>query len=182
MGRLHDGGEGIMSDLGLQTLNDDQLLDLLQEACAELGQRDPVVRNLAQKSIYAEAERIKVYKDSIAEAIDKARDQYELSVRKEVEVAIQEEFKSGRWNPMGSGEEADLIVAADREVKQRIVAEAQKALQTPAGPNLWLHIQPGCVKASFSGGSGQRQTESVGRIDQKKIDAVIVQLKNTLGV
>ena len=171
-----------MASLGLELLTDDQLLDLLQEACAELGQRDPVVRNLAQKSIYAEAERLKVYKDSIAQAIAKARDNYELSVRKEVEAAIQEEVKSGRWNPMASGEEADLIVAADREVKQRIVMEAQKALQHPTGPNLWLHIQPGCVKASFSGGSGQRQTESVGRIDQKKIDAVILQLKGVLGV
>ena len=171
-----------MADLGLSALSDDQLLELLQEACGELGQRDPVVRNLAQKTIYSEAERLAVYKRSIETAVKVAKADYEQSVRRDVEQAITEDVRMGRWKPLDSSEEAALVVQEDRRMKQVLVAEAQKALASPSGPTLWLHIQPGCVKASFQGPNGQRQTQSVGRVSQPKIERLIESLKATLEV
>ena len=38
-------------DLGLDTLSDDQLVELINEACIELAVRDPIVRKLAQGCI-----------------------------------------------------------------------------------------------------------------------------------
>lgn len=170
-----------MSDLGLNTLTDDQLLDLLQEACAELGQRDPVVRTLAQKSIYAEADRIRVFKDSIEGAVEKARREYEASIRKESEDLVRNAVATGQWSPMTSTEEGRMAVDTEREIKQRMVLEADKALQLPTGPNLWLHIQPQCVKASYTDSNGTRQTQGV-KVTQAKVDRVMAALREALQV
>lgn len=171
-----------MADLGLNTLNDDQLLDLLTEACAELGQRDPVVRNLAQKQIYAEAERVKAYKDAVGDAVKKARADYEASIRKESRDWVDNLVKTGKWKPVDNCEELAMVLEEDKRRREEIIANSRRSLESKDQVNLWLHIQTGCVKASYFSQGGQRQTESVGKIDAVKIEKVVRALKEALGV
>ena len=115
-------------DLGLSNLTDDQLVDLLQEACAELAQRDPIVRKEAQARISEEGRKIKLLREAKAELLqnEKARGQMlEQAVREavlscrsrqieeiriEVFKVLREEMKDGIWRPLNSTDEAQAVV------------------------------------------------------------------------
>ena len=115
-------------DLGISNLTDDQLVDLLQEACAELAQRDPIVRKEAQARISEEGRKIKLLREAKAELLqnEKARGQMlEQAVREavlscrsrqieeiriEVFKVLREEMKDGIWRPLNSTDEAQAVV------------------------------------------------------------------------
>lgn len=168
-----------MPDLGLNSLTDDQLLDLLVEACAELGQRDPVVRNLAQKSIYSEAERIKIFKESIEEAIEAAKKTYETSIRQESRDLVNGMVKRGEWMPIDSTAEAKLAIESEREVRQQMIREAEASLNAQGGSVFYLNVQPSSIAVSFMS-AGTRQTKTAGRISPVQISGLIQALEKAI--
>jgi len=100
-----------MSDLGASELTDDQLVDLLQEACAELAQRNYVVRNAAQQVILDEAEKMKI----MQKAINKVRKQFAGEIRSQIQKEIAQEVKLGNVRIMTPAEEARLIAKYTNE-------------------------------------------------------------------
>lgn len=104
-------------DLGLKELTDDQAIALLQEVLQELATRDPFVRNIAQKKIVEESEKLDIWKAAAAHAIDLARKHYIAEVRKEIFVAVQKEIANGTVRPLTAAEEAEVIAAQDREAR-----------------------------------------------------------------
>lgn len=170
-----------MSNLGLDQLTDDQLLDLLTEACAELGQRDPLIRNLAQKAIYAEAERVKVFKTSIEAAVAAAKADYEKAVRKEARKLVDDSVKRGKWSPMGANEEVCLAVAAEVERRKELISEAEKALGSTE-QKLWLSISATSINASYMYQGLTRRTTNSNRLNPEKVETLLRALKMTLEV
>ncbi len=125
-----------MADLGLNTLTDDQLLDLLQQACAELSVRDPLVRNLAQVTIDAEAEKLKIkqeaekqrlfgekeaietFQKAVDNAVKKVRQDYQNQIALEVQTEIRKGVTAGDISLLSAEQEAAVAVRA--EIQQRI--------------------------------------------------------------
>lgn len=171
-----------MSDLGLAILTDDQLLELLTEACQELGQRDPVVRDLAQKQIYAEAERVKAYKGAIKKAVIAARKEYEESIRKETREWVDGLVTSGEWSPLGSNEETKVLVEEGKRRREEVIAQARKTLKQPmpAENKLWLNITSTSIAASYTYRGQGRQTTQANQLDHKKVDRFIAELEKCL--
>lgn len=173
-----------MGDLGLSSLNDDQLLELLIEACQELGQRDPIVRNLAQKQIYAEAERIKTYKAAIQDAVREARKNYEDSIRKESREWVDNLVKTGQWKPVNNDDELKIILDEDRRRREEVITQTRAALAQPqsAEQQLWLNITRTSVAASYTYRGQQRQTTQANKLDAAKVQHLIGELKRCLEI
>ena len=149
-------------NLGLSELTDDQLVELLQEACNELAQRDPIVRKAAQETIDKEAIKLKVLREEasvlrltresmeedlrywITQAIERTKKQYQDQLEKDVAEFVKEEIKAGRYRVMDSKEEAQRIANAANVVPVRIhvspgyspqgVADALESLYNVATP------------------------------------------------
>jgi hypothetical protein len=127
-------------NLGLSELTDDQLVELLQEACNELAQRDPIVHKAAQAAIDHEALKLKAVREEkelqvrvieeesralrfgIAEkeahlryfmrqAIQRATEEYRDQLAKDVSALVKEEIAAGRYRVMTPEEEAVVIAA-----------------------------------------------------------------------
>jgi hypothetical protein len=103
-------------DLGLKNLTDDQLLELLQEACHELGFRDAGVRRLAQDCIFEEAERLKLAKVAAKRSIEQARERYKegliVELAKDATETLEEMLETGEVQLFTPGEESELVVHA----------------------------------------------------------------------
>ena len=117
-------------DLGLSALTDDQLLDLLQQACGELVTRDPFVRGLAQAAIFTESEKLDVIKKEAKKAVENVRREYTQQIGKEVAQSVRDSYKAGKLRLLEPIAEANVATAA--EVKERIalIDEAVKKLKS----------------------------------------------------
>jgi len=124
-------------DLGISTFTDDQLVELLQEACNELAQRDPIVRKAAQQQIDQEALKLKMLREEsyqlrlsreqmeenlrfcIVDAIRRAKKDYMEQLQREVYAKLQEELKAGTYRPLNGTEEAQAVVDAVKEFEHQ---------------------------------------------------------------
>lgn len=131
-------------DLGISLLTDDQLVELLQEACAVLAQRDPIVREAAQKTIDKEAEKLKKKREAalqtirtldnqiadlkraIEVAVREVEKDYIAQLRQEVFEMVQAEVNSGQLKLVTPKREAEWVVEATQL--------AQEALRNHVGP------------------------------------------------
>jgi hypothetical protein len=113
---------------GIDQLTDDQLLELLQEACVELGRRDPIIRGLAQQGIATEAETMVARRAALEKAIEKEQKKYLQEISKEAEEEVQKAAKAGTLRLATPIEEADEIaestIAARIEVVEKIIKQA----------------------------------------------------------
>ena len=172
-----------MADLGLNQLSDDNLFELLVEACQELGQRDPVVRAVSQKAIYAEAEKLKEFKAGALAAVEKEREKCRQLIRKEAKEWVDSLVKSGAWHPLGNGDELKLILEEDQRRRQEVIAETRKALEAgSADQKLWLNITTTSVAASYMYKGTQRQTTQANKLNPAKVDRLIAALKECLEI
>ena len=123
-------------DLGLSELTDDQLLDLLDQACAELAQRDGYVRQLAQQTIVRGAQK----RDAIAEALEPVVrrvkqnyiDQLKRDAAEELEAAMREGLQSGSIR-LDISEETAAVIEAVREGQARFSREELRDPRERAG-------------------------------------------------
>lgn len=123
-----------MADLGLSQLDDDQLVDLLNQAVGEILSRDPVVHRIAQKGIIAAADKQKLFVDALQKEVADARNQYlkhvEQDVRSEIVRAVQAgELDLGKV--VGIQAETKVIVDVTKEqiakMKADLSADPSKA-------------------------------------------------------
>ncbi len=118
-------------DLGLSTLNDDQLLDLLNQACEELRGRDPFVRGLAQAKITDAADNLRIFKENAKEAVQQARHDYERAIGKEIQTEVRRAVSAGELRLIAPADEAEIAV--DAEIKARIALIDEAVAQLKAG-------------------------------------------------
>jgi len=115
-------------DLGISLLTDDQLLELLQEACVELGNRDPVVRKIAQSVISTEAERTKLRREAVHGAVKEVRKRYVRQLKQEIQEQLEIEVRKGA-RVLTVIEEADIVAEFTAKWKEQKKAERIKQLQ-----------------------------------------------------
>lgn len=101
-------------DLGLSSLTDDQLVELLQEACCELAKRAWFVREAAQKVIVTNAEKMQNMRHYYEMAIKKERTKYFEALREEVFRETHDQVIEGWIRVATVEEETDAIVKAAR--------------------------------------------------------------------
>lgn len=115
-----------MNNLGLSQLTDDQLLELLMEMCAELSNRDPIVRKAAQGCITDGATRLKAKREAVHKAVAKARKRYIHQIQQDVIASIDAEFEKGDFPLFSAEEEAKHIYNATQKRKGEL-RQAKKA-------------------------------------------------------
>lgn len=117
-------------DLGLNTLTDDQLLDLLEQACGELANRDRLVREWAQGVISDEAEKLQARREAALEAREELREQYIQLARREAIEYVRELWKTGRLQLFDSpDQEAKVVAGGVMAARKVIVSEIEKELK-----------------------------------------------------
>jgi uncharacterized membrane-anchored protein YjiN (DUF445 family) len=117
-----------MMNLGLSQLTDDQLMELLIEMCAELANRDPIVRLQAQKEIYTEANKLKDKREAMKQAISDMRKNYIKSLKEEIAQAINEQIRRGAIQVLTDKEE--------QNIRESLRAKHLKATETRARTKL----------------------------------------------
>jgi len=104
-------------DLGLASLTDDQLVDLLDEACRELSTRAWFVREAAQRTITSNAQKLTDLEIAIKWAVGKTRDEYLAQLKQDVLAFVQQEVQTGNLRVMTPEEEAKAIASKNSEVQ-----------------------------------------------------------------
>ncbi len=132
-----------MADLGLGALTDDQLLELLQQACGELAARDPLVANLAQATIFSEADKLKALKEGAREAVLAVRKKFEQQVAADVAKSVRQKYKDGKLTLLTAEEEVKLAVKSEIQTRIALIDEAVAQLKgggIPSGERFAFEI------------------------------------------
>lgn len=119
-------------DLGLEELTDDQLLDLLQQACLELARRDGYVRQLAQRTIVTAAEKMKALREVAEPLVLQIKREYIAQLKQEVESEMREALQSGVIR-LNMAEETAAVVAAVQEAHAAFLRTEMKPPNERAG-------------------------------------------------
>lgn len=132
-------------DLGLNKLTDDQLLELLQQACAELAIRDHYVRNLAQQTIFTEAEKLKAMKQEMEGAVAAAKAEHVAQLRQEIEAEVRRAVSAGEIQLFQPGEEPKIVVQTDLDVRAKMIQEikAREQEMRQGSVQMLLALRPG---------------------------------------
>jgi hypothetical protein len=115
-------------DLGLNRLTDDQLLELLQQLCQELGNRDPFLVSLAQAQIFSAAELLELRRKAMAVAVREAGIEYAQAIQGEADAWLREELRKGTVRLLPPGVEARLAAQSGLEAKMRAIDEIAQAI------------------------------------------------------
>lgn len=134
-----------MPDLGLNALTDDQLLNLLQEACGELAARDPFVRGLAQQQIFTEAEKVKALKEGAAKAVEALKREYCKSISADIANAVRSSHKAGKLQLLNAEQEANVVVDAEIHTRIALIDEAVAKLKAGTSERFALEITPAYI-------------------------------------
>lgn len=119
-----------MSDLGLDNLNDDQLLSLLAESVQEILSRDPIMHRAAQEGILSAAKKRAALMDLVRQEIGSAEMSYVEGLRMRVRTDIAEAVAAGEINIPGMmkpGAEAKVIVETTKEQIKMIAEDLKRA-------------------------------------------------------
>ncbi len=119
-----------MSDLGLDSLGDDQLISLLAEAVQELVCRDPAVQRVAQGTVQTIAEKRTQFLDIVRSEVASAQASYLENLRQHVRSDIAAAVASGEINIPGMlkpGEEASVIVEVTQQQIKMIKDDLKRA-------------------------------------------------------
>lgn len=118
-----------MPDLGLNQLDDDQLLNLLSEAVGEILSRDPIVHRIAQKGILSLADKQDAFMTALRSEMDSARLKYLQMVSMEVRAEICKAVSAGEFDvakAVGIEAETKVIVEVTKEEVERIKRDMQQ--------------------------------------------------------
>lgn len=107
-------------DLGLKTLTDDQMVELLESVLEELVGRDGFVRDAAQAAIYSKGEKLKVTREAAQAVAKRMRDEYEQEVRSDVARMAKEEYAAGKLRVLTPEDEARLICEAETTIRNKL--------------------------------------------------------------
>lgn len=144
-------------DLGLEQLTDDQLLELVQEACHELAARDPYVRGMAQHTITTEADRVTLQRAMLKEAVTAVAGAYVEQIRKETFDEVREGVRAGTIRLLTPAQEARALVESTLAAKIKLIDETVTAIQTGKHPGAEPAIQPRpSVTNTYPGGPDPR--------------------------
>jgi hypothetical protein len=127
-------------DLGLEGLTDEQLFELIRQVCGELSRRDPVVRRCAQAEIYTQAEKLKVAKESLAEAVETAREECRANIRAELLAEARKAVQTGEIPLLSAESEAKLIPETTLAAKLQLIDESLTALRLKSGSRFSCEI------------------------------------------
>lgn len=108
-----------MPDLGLSALTDDQLLNLLEEACNELAGRAGFVRELAQETITNSAKKMEAAKEAMEEAVEEAMSDYRRLMKQEAKEELTAGIAAGTIRLLPAVETKALVEAS---IEARIAA------------------------------------------------------------
>lgn len=125
-------------DLGLGKLKDDQLLELLNQACTELAQRDPGCRAIAQSTITTQAENLKAAREALKKAAKEIRDEYMVELALAVERDVRDAVRRGEIRLIPVDEEAAAILRTATATQEKLKREMQQ--QAKKGENITIHI------------------------------------------
>ena len=186
-----------MADLGLDALTDDQLLDLLGQACMELSARDPMVRNLAQVTIDTEAEKLKIkqeaektklfskkeaietFKSAAEGALKKARREYENQILTEIAVEVRKMVSAGEITLLTADQEAAVAVKAEIQARITLIDEAINQLKStgyPSGDRFAFEFTRNYIAFTHGGNNFQMSH----KINPKVLDQIGASLKQLL--
>lgn len=118
-----------MPDLGLNQLDDDQLLNLLNEAVGEILSRDPIVHRIAQKGILSLADKQEIFMDALRSEVLMAKAEYMQHVMMEVRAEICKAVSSGEFDvakAVGIEAETKVIVDVTKDEIGRIKRDMQQ--------------------------------------------------------
>jgi len=135
-------------DLGLDALTDDQLLELLDQACAQLSQREGYVRDMAQLTIVTGAERLKAKKKALSEAVEKVLSDDRRRIAVFIETEVRKEYAAGQLRLMTAGQEAAEVVKAEKEAMLKLAREVQGSAGDPK-LRFFLDLQPGQIQMKY---------------------------------
>lgn len=117
-------------DLGLSSLGDEQLVDLLNEAVMELLSRDACVQQVAQSGLLDLKKKQEAFIRLLQEEVGQAELHYIEALRQDVRAEIARAVQSGELNLgtfIGSAREAKIVVEVTREQIAAIKADLQRA-------------------------------------------------------
>lgn len=133
--------------LGCDKLTDDQLVELLQEACSELACRSDLVRNHAQRVIKGGAWEMEQKLKALEEEVSKARHAYISQIKQETKDDVKRMLTTGEIRLMKPVEEADLAHRTERQALTDLLAEITASQAT--GDNFHIWIRGPLISASF---------------------------------
>jgi hypothetical protein len=110
-------------DLGLGELTDDQLLELVNQACAELVVRDPFIRQMAQSTITTWSEQLILKRAMIKEAVTALAGAYIEQIRKETFAEVKAAVSAGEARLLSPTQEARVVVESTIEAKIQMIDE-----------------------------------------------------------
>ena len=128
-----------MSDLGLDSLTDDQLLSLLQEVVGELIVRDPALPRAAQVEVSLLKAKRDLFISTIERMVMEERTRFEVVLRSLVAQEVREAIGNGeiRCEPDSTMQARIIFEATKNEIKMQF--DAQLHGQEPA----WQHPMDG---------------------------------------
>jgi hypothetical protein len=125
--------------LGCSSLTDDQLVELLLEACNELVTRDGYVVSAAQREIdliaekqkaarLSTAQKLKALEEAYTDAVVIVKTEFQRQLTKEVLELVRRDVQSGKLRMATPAEEGNLVRDAELAAKQRILQEIREKL------------------------------------------------------
>ena len=111
-------------DLGLNTLTDDQIVDLLDQVLTELVGREHYVRTAAQQTILTQSQKLKALKGCLKDAVLLASAEFEEQLKADVCKWVEDEVAAGQIKLFTAKEEADMVAQADAAHRDFLRREA----------------------------------------------------------
>lgn len=165
-------------DLGLDQLTDDQLLELLGQACESLARREHYVRQMAQKTIVDQATKMKAFRAALEEAVLKTRLQYLEDLKNDVSAEVRTAARNGEIKLLTPSQEAKAVVTAALETRIALIDEAVADLRRGIGASekFFFEISGDQVTVSF----GQNRVQARHLLGDSEIVALGNQLRELL--
>ena len=118
-----------MADLGLSSLEDEQLISLLNEAVVELLSRDPCAQKVAQQGILGIAEKRAAFMKVVQEAVRESERAYMDAIRQDVRADIAQAIQAGEIKLGSVDLETKIIVDVTKEQIAAIKADMNRGLE-----------------------------------------------------
>lgn len=114
---------GVLMSLGLDTLSDDQLLNLWRELYSEMGCRLYGTTEMAYQIVLEEKEKAKARLAALQEAVEKCRVEYDVQLRKEVLEDVRAGVRDGSIKLVDAKMEGDMVARAALEAKITLIGD-----------------------------------------------------------
>jgi hypothetical protein len=168
--------ESIRRDLGIDSLNSDQLIELRAELCLEIHNRGDIVAFAGKSIVTEETERLKAAEEALPQVLSGARRAYLAEIQRETEKEIREAVASGEISLVSSTEEAKQIAIASLEAKMKLIDEAVSDIKSGKANRFYFEIRQGTVLVTY----GRNRVEARHKLDAAAIDKLAGQMRQVL--